>query len=389
MDAVTDPAGAHVALPRNVRVVAGVSFLQDTASEMLYPVLPLFVVGLLAAPPAALGIIEGVAETTAAVAKVGAGVRADRVRRRPMIGAGYTLSAFAKPAVGLAIAWPMVLAARMADRLGKGIRGAPRDALIADETTPANRGRAFGFHRAADTAGAVIGPLLGLALYFLVGERLRPLFFLAFIPAIASAALVLLVRERPHPRPVAGAAPFDPRRLGAHYWRATAPLIVFACVNFTDALVLLRADELGLGFTGVVLAYVLYNVVYSALSYPAGRWSDRRPRPQVFALGLVVFAVAYTGLGLATSAAWVWVLLPVYGAFTALTDGVGKAWISDVVPAELRATGLGTYGAASGLGMLVAGLWAGLAWGDDGSLPFLVAGPLALVVAAVVAVRRR
>jgi MFS family permease len=366
-------------------VVAGVSFLQDTASEMLYPVLPLFVVGVLAAPPAALGVIEGVAETAAAVAKVGAGARADRVRRRPMIGAGYTMSAVAKPAIGLAMAWPMVLVARVADRLGKGIRGAPRDALIADETTPTDRGRAFGFHRAADTAGAVVGPLLGLALYHLVGERLRPLFFLAFIPAIASAALVLLVRERPHPRPAAGATPFDPRRLGEGYWRAIAPLIVFACLNFTDALVLLRADELGLGFSGVVLAYVLYNVVYAALSYPAGRWSDRRQRSQVFAVGLVVFAIAYTGLGLATSSGWVWVLLPLYGAFTALTDGVGKAWISDVVPTDLRGTGLGTYGALSGLGMLVAGLWAGLVWGDDGSLPFLVAGPLALVVAAVVA----
>lgn len=384
-------------LPRNVKVVSAVSFAQDTASEMLYPILPLFVVGTLAAPPVALGLIEGVAEATAAAAKLGSGRLADRQQRRPIIATGYALSAVAKPAIGLATAWPGVLAGRFMDRLGKGVRTPPRDALIADETPTSARGRAFGFHRAADTAGAVVGPLLGLALYHLLDERLRPLFLLAFVPALISVLLVFLVREAPRPGPprrtVTGGRLARARQavdeLGTSYWRALAPLVVFACVNFTDALVLLRASELGVGVTGVVLVYVLYNLTYAALSYPAGRWSDRRSRPVVFALGLTVFATAYTGLGLVDSAAWVWVLLPGYGAFTALTDGVGKAWIADLLPPDRRGSGLGLFSAVSGLGAVVAGVWAGLAWGDDGTLPFLVAGPAAAMVAVWLLARHR
>ncbi len=377
-------------------MVSAVSFAQDTASEMLYPILPLFVVGTLAAPPVALGFIEGVAEATSAAAKLGSGRLADRHRRRPVIATGYALSALAKPAIGLATAWPGVLAGRFADRIGKGIRTPARDALIADETSTSSRGRAFGFHRAADTAGAVVGPLLGLGLYHLIGQRLRPLFLLAFVPALVSVLLVFFVRERPRPvrpRPRTSGPWSSRARLAAHelgrsYWHALVPLALFSCVNFTDALVLLRASELGVGVAGVVLVYVLYNLVYAALSYPAGRWSDRHSRSRIFALGLVVFAAAYTGLGLVDSAAWVWVLLPAYGAFTALTDGVGRAWIADLLPPERRGSGLGVLSAVTGLGAVVAGVWAGLAWGHDGAAPFLIAGPAAAGVALWLLVRR-
>lgn len=370
-------------LSHNVRVLSGVSFFQDAASEMLYPVLPLFITGVLGAPPSVVGLVEGMAEGTASIVKAVSGWLADRWRRKPLIAAGYGLSSVAKLLIGFATAWPLVLVARIVDRTGKGIRGAPRDALIADDTPQADRGRAFGFHRAADTFGAVVGPLLGLGLYYALDRRMRPLFFIAFIPAAMSVALIVFVRERPRPHGDRALPESRPGpRLPPAYRRVVAFLTVFGLVNFTDALLLLRAKELGLGFAGVVLAYALYNVTYSLLSYPAGVWSDRLPRRRVFAAGIAVFAVAYLGLGIVTSAAWVWVLLPVYGAYTALTDGVSRAWVADLAP-EATGTGLGTYAGLSGAASVVAGVWAGLAWGAAGRLPLVISGSVAAVLAVI------
>ena len=370
-------------LSHNVHVLSGVSFFQDAASEMLYPVLPLFITGVLGAPPAVVGLIEGLAEGTASILKVASGWLADRMRRKPLIAVGYSLSSISKLVIGLAYTWPLVLVARVADRTGKGIRGAPRDALIADDTPQADRGRAFGFHRAADTFGAVVGPLIGLALYFALGQRMRPLFFIAFIPAAISVGLIVFVRERPRThqeRATAIAARDGP--LPRPYRRVVAFLTIFGLVNFTDALLLLRAKELGFGFAGVVLVYTLYNLTYSLLSYPAGTWSDRIPRRKIFAAGIAVFAVSYFGLGAITSAAWVWVLLPVYGAYTALTDGVSRAWVADLAP-DAPGTALGTYAGLSGAASIVAGVWAGLAWGGTGRFPLLISGSVAGVLAVV------
>jgi MFS family permease len=360
-------------LSRNVVILSWVSFFQDAASEMLYPVLPLFLTGVLGAPVAVVGLIEGVAEGTASVMKGVSGRLADTRRRRPLVAWGYGISSASKLLIGLAAGWPLVLLARFVDRVGKGLRTSPRDAIIAAETPVAHRGQAFGFHRALDTAGAIVGPLAGLGLYQLLGHRLRPLFFIAFVPAAVSVALVGLVRERPSlagPRRRAVA----PVRLPKPYWRVVGFLTLFGLVNFSDALLLLRARELGLGFMGVVLAYALYNTSYAALSYPAGVVSDRLPRRLVFAAGLGVFAVAYLGLGIVTTPGWVWLLLPLYGGYTALTDGVGKAWVADLLPERSVGTGLGLYQALAGGAVLVAGVWAGLAWGQAGQLPLVVSG---------------
>lgn len=376
---------------RNVRILSWVSFFQDAASELLYPVLPLFLTGPLGAPVAIVGLIEGIAEGTAAVSKALSGRLADFRRRRPLIAAGYGVSSVSKLLIGLATGWPLVLAARFADRVGKGVRTTPRDALIASETTPATRGAAFGYHRAADTAGAVVGPLLGLGLYELFDHRIRPLFFVAFVPAAVSVSLVALVHEPAHPRtaPRPHARRRDLTLLPRRFWRVLALLVAFGLVNFSDALLLLRAKHLGLGFVGVIGAYVLYNLAYALLSYPAGRLSDRMPRRFVFAAGLAVFAVAYTGLGVVTTAAWVWVLLPLYGAYTALTDGVGKAWIADLLPAGLTGTGLGIYFGATGIAAVAAGIWAGAAWNGSGRLPLVVAGTVTAAVAAVLVLAGR
>jgi MFS family permease len=369
-------------LSRNIYVVSLVSFFQDTASELLYPVLPFFVTGVLGAPPAVLGLIEGLADGTASAMKALSGRLADLRRRRPLVAAGYSASAFGKLLLAIAGAWPMVLAARVTDRIGKGLRGPPRDAIIADDTTPANRGRAFGFHRAADTAGAVVGPLLGLGLYELVGQEFGPLLWIAILPAALSAGFVFLIRERPHLRPRTE-APWSVRGLPRRYWRLIGVVALFGIVNFPDTLLLLRAKDLGLGFAGVVAVYVLYNLTYALLSYPAGVVSDRRSRRVVFAVGLVVFSATYLGFGLTTTPAWLWLLLPLYGAYTALTDGVSRAWVSDLVPEQERGTALGIHAAVSGGGLLVAGVWAGLAWHGTGHVPFIASGILVAVLAVV------
>lgn len=376
------PAPGRPGLSHNVYVVSVVSFCQDTASEILYPVLPFFVTGVLGAPPAVLGLIEGLADGTASAMKAVSGRFADLRRRRPLVAAGYGISAFGKLILALAGAWPVVLASRFTDRIGKGLRGPPRDAIIADDTTPANRGRAFGFHRAADTAGAVCGPLIGLGLYELVGHDFRPLFWMALAPAVVSVLLVFLIRERPAPHRHAERA-WSLRGLPRRYWKLIGLVALFALVNFPDTMLLLRAKDLGFGFADVVILYMLYNLSYAALSYPAGAMSDRLNRRVVFGVGLLVFAVAYLGFGLTSTTWWMWLLFPVYGAYTALTDGVSRAWVADLVPAVVRGTALGVHAAVSGAGLLMAGVWAGLAWNGTGHVPFIAAGGVTAVLGVV------
>jgi MFS family permease len=269
------------------------------------------------------------------------------------------------------------------DRIGKGVRGPPRDAIIADETTATSRGGAFGFHRTADTAGAVVGPLIGLGLYELVGQQFRPLLWIALIPAAVSVALVFLIHERDHPRRHSE-QPWSIRGLPSRYWRLIAVIALFAVLNFPDTLLLLRTKDLGVGFGGVVVVYVLYNVTYAALSYPAGVASDRLGRRAIFGVGLLVFSATYLGFGLTTTPSWVWLFLPLYGAYTSLTDGVSRAWVADLVHADERGTALGIHAAISGAGLLVAGIWAGLAWHGTGHIPFILSGAVVGVLAIVV-----
>jgi MFS family permease len=379
--AETDPNPGSGWLSRNVIVLSGVSFLQDAASELLYPLLPIFLTAVLGAPAAVVGAVEGLAEGAASLTKLGAGALADRYPRRALIGLGYGLAAVGKVLVALAFVWPVVLAGRVVDRLGKGVRGAPRDALLVQGVPAAARGRVFGLHRSADTAGAIVGPLLGLAGYELLDHRIRPLLVIAVVPAVLSALLVLAVRERARP-PLPTATPEVPTaRLPGRYWRVVAVLVLFSLVNFPDALLLLRLRDIGFAVPAVILAYVGYNAVYALASFPAGLLADRlRPR-LVFGIGLVFFAVGYLGLGLTRDHPAAWLLLAAYGLFTACTDGVGKAWISGLVEGGQQGRAQGGYQGLSGLGILLAGLWAGLLWGADGRLPLLLSGAVGAVVA--------
>jgi MFS family permease len=375
-------------LTHNVRVLSGVSFLQDAASELLYPVLPIFLTVTLGAPAAVVGAVEGVAEGVAALTKLLAGRLGDRRAKRPLIAVGYGLAALGKVVIALAGAWPLVLAGRAVDRVGKGVRGAPRDALLVVDAPPHARGRIFGLHRAADTAGAVVGPLIGLGLYELLGHRIRPLLVVAVVPAVLSVLLVRAVHEGPRPAAQPGASPDRPRlaapsALPPRLRWLIAVLGLFSLVNVPDALLLLRASRLGLSTAGVIAAYVLFNVVYALGAYPAGALSDRVPRHVVFAVGLVLFAVGYVGLGVIRSPGWVFVVLPLYGGFAACTDGVGKAWVSALAPAGAQSATQGLFQAVSGFGVLVAGLWAGALWHGDGRLPLILAGAVGLALVPV------
>jgi MFS family permease len=327
------------------------------------------------------------------VTKVVAGRLSDRFRKKPLVALGYGLAALGKLLVAAAAVWPVVLAGRSVDRLGKGIRGAPRDALLVQDIPVEARGRAFGFHRAADTAGAVVGPLIALVGYELLDHRLRPLLWVAVVPAVLSVLLVFLLRE---PAREAHAAHSsrppsmdDVPTLGSSYWRVVGVLGLFSLVNFPDALLLLRLHEIGFGVVAVILAYVGYNAVYTALSYPAGVVADRLSPRTVFAIGLLVFATAYAGLGLTEDRLAACLLIGGYGAYTGLTDGVGKAWISGLLPASSQGTGQGIFQGVLGAGVLVAGVWAGLAWNGDGHVPLLVSGVVAAVVGLVLLVGPR
>ena len=364
-------------LTRNVRVLSAVSFLQDTASELLYPLLPIYLTTVLGAPPAVVGAIEGAAEGAASLTKLASGPLGDRFARRPLIATGYGMAALGKIMVAAFASWQGVLAGRVVDRLGKGLRGAPRDALLVVD-------------------GAVIGPLIGLAGYELLDHQIAPLLWVAAVPAILSVALVFLSRERKRPARAARPSIFaHVKDLPGRYWRTASVLVAFAILNFPDALLLLRLNEIGFSVVEVILAYVGYNAVYALSSYPAGVLADRIGRIQVFGIGLVFFAIGYAGLGLTDDPVAAWLLIGVYGLFTGCTDGVGKAWISSLVGPETQASAQGVFQGASGFAILFAGVWAGLTWGAGdgrGTVPLLIsglAGGVFAVIVAVVAVRHR
>ena len=382
-------------LTRNLRVLSLVSLLQDSASELLYPLLPIYLTAVLGAPPSVVGAVEGAAEGAASFTKLASGPLGDRFARRPLIASGYGMAALGKLVVAAAGAWPGVLVGRVIDRLGKGLRGAPRDALLVEGVEPAERGRAYGFHRTMDTLGAVIGPLLGLAGYELFDHRIAPVLYVAVVPAVLSVLLVLCVRERPRKTPHASRSSMltGTRRLPRRYWEVASFLVLFSLANFPDALLLLRLKLIGFSVVAVILAYVGYNVVYALASFPAGALADRFGRPVVYGVGLVFFAVGYLGLGVTTSVATAWWLIAAYGLFTACYDGVGKAWISAIVGADLQSSAQGVFQGLSGFAVLAAGLWAGFLWGADGRLPLLVSGVAGAVSAVAllgaVALRRR
>jgi MFS family permease len=387
-------------LPRNVWAVSLTSFFMDISSEMVIPILPLFLAGQ-GVSKTAIGTIEAVAESTASLLKVFAGWLSDKLQGRKWLAvAGYGLSALAKPFFYLGSVWA-IAGARWADRVGKGVRTAPRDALVADSIDERSRGLAFGFHRAADTGGAVLGLLIALGTVWLTqqgAEKLglstfQTIVLISLLPALlAVISLAIIARDvtvtktREHPR-------ITFRGLGRRF--ATFMLIVgiFDLGNSSDAFLALRADNLGVSTIGVIGMLITFNLVYTLVSTPAGSLSDRIGRRRVIIGGWLVYAAIYLGLALAKTGWHVWALYAVYGVYYGLAYGTTKAMVADIVPEALRGTAYGTYNAVIGIldfpASVIAGiLWSGLGpWEGFGpSAPFVFGGVMALIAALLMAV---
>ena len=342
------------------------SLLTDASSEMIYPLLPSFLTGTLRAAPAFVGLLEGIAESVASVLKIVSGRLSDRLRRRkPLMVAGYALSSLVRPLVAVAAAPWHVLVVRVSDRIGKGLRGPPRDALLAEVTPREELGRAFGYHRAMDHAGAVVGPLLASAI-LLVWADVRLVFALAAVPALASV-LVLVLGVKDVPSPSAPAPPVEAAVPAVHpptpgLGRLLAVIALFTLGNSSDAFLLLRAQEAGVALPFIPLLWTAHHVVKSATSTAGGALSDRIGRRGTIAAGWGLYALSYAGLGLATRAWQVWALFAVYGLHHALTEGPERAMVAEMAPGERRGRAFGLYHAVTGALLLPASLLTGALW---------------------------
>ena len=362
------------------------SFANDVASELAYPIIPLFLRTTLGASYTIIGIIEGVAEGVAVGFRGLAGRLSDRgdERRKPWIAVGYGLTTVSRPLLALAHGWGLVLGARLADRAGKAARTAPRDALIRDSSPPHLLGSSFGYHRAMDSAGAVLGPLAAVGLLSLLHVSLRTALWVVVLPSAVALALVAAVRDAPPAAREEVAPRGRLRDLPAPFWGVLTVWVLFSAGNSADVFLLLRARQIGLGTSLTVVAYALYQLVYSGLSWPLGALSDRVPRTWILAAGLAVFGLVYLGFARPPGDWIVWPLLAVYGAYVAATDGVARAVVGDHAPPGLVGTAFGVFSAATGAALLVASVAAGLLWSKvSPSAPFYV-GAAAAAVALVV-----
>jgi MFS family permease len=350
-------------LSANTFLLALASLFSDVSTEMLYPILPVFLTQTLGTTPGVVGLIEGIAQAIQYIAPGFSGWLSDKLtRRKPIALAGAALSAAAKPLIGLSTGWPGVLGARSLDRLGSGIRSAPRDALVAASAAEADRGKAFGLESTGDNLGAFLGPLIALALLSWGHVTLPAIFLFAFIPGLLATLMIACVRERP----VAVAAPakldLHVGRFPRSYWTYLGVTALFGIGNSSNAFLILRATDLGASLTATIFVYALYNLVAALASYPAGYLSDHFGRKNVLLIGFVVFLIVYTGFGVTTNTTLLAGLFVLYGFYQGIFRSVGKALAADLVPPDLRASGVGWYTATIGATGLVASVVGGELW---------------------------
>jgi len=386
-------------LPRNLWAVSLTSFFMDISSEMVINLVPLFLSNYLGVKANIIGIIEGVAESTASILKVFSGWLSDKLKGRKWIAvAGYAISALAKPFFYFANSWGMIAGVRWADRIGKGVRTAPRDALVADSIKPEQRGIAFGFHRAADTAGAMLGILIAALVVWLAQSNalvlgvstFQTIVLISLIPAVLAVLSLIIVAKDVKGAKDLGAPKITLRGLGKPFITFLIIVGIFDLGNSSDAFLVLRAQDRGMSVLGILVMLGVFNLVYTLVSAPAGSLSDRIGRRKVIISGWIVYALIYLGFGLAQTSLHIWVLYLIYGFYYGLTYGTAKAMIADLVPIELRGTAYGTYNALLGIIDFPASLIAGLLWSGVGgwegfgpSAPFFFGAAMALT--AVVA----
>jgi MFS family permease len=372
-------------ISRPVWLLGWVSLATDAATEAIYPLLPFFLTHVLGAGAVSLGVIEGAADAVNSVLKIGAGRLADRSRaKRPIVIAGYAVSSAVRPLIAIARSWADVLTIRLLDRVGKGVRGAPRDAMLASYATDGTRGRVYGFHRAMDHAGAVVGPLAATAfLYFYPGEY-RTLFALTIVPGAIAVGLLLFVKEDavtvPPTRPVDASSDPLPPSFTHFMW----VLALFTLGNSTDAFLLLKLTEAAGGVEFVPLMWSALHVVKATVSVYGGAWSDRFGRRSVIAVGWIIYALVYAGFAVGSSLAALLPLFLAYGLYFGFAEGAEKALVADLAPASRRGFAFGVYNAVLGLGALAASVMFGLLWTAFGpAIAFAVGALLALVSTAL------
>jgi len=374
---------------KNLVAISWVSLLQDAASEMLYPIMPVFLNSVLGAPAAIIGAIEGAAEGAAALTKLASNWLNRFIPRKTMVVVGYAAAAIGKFLIAIAATWPIVLLGRVVDRLGKGTRSAARDAILVQGVGVQDRGKVIGFHRTSDTTGAVVGPLLALILLSLLNGDIRAILWFALVPAVLSTLATFFIRDTdPSTRKSVSKKVGIVNKAEIHLSSKIKSLIwvlaIFSLVNFPDALVLLHLSQDGFAISEVVGLYLLFNISYASLSFPAGLLSDRMKPQRVYAIGLICFAIAYGGLALTSAKPIAYVLVMIYGGFAAVNDVVGKSWVSKLAESHQQLSVQARLQGLTGFGLLFAGIWAGLVWNFGsgmGSLPLLVSAIIGIFAA--------
>ena len=378
-------------LPRTVWLLGLISLLNDAASDMIYPLVPLYVASVLMAGPRALGFIEGVAEAAGSLLKLGAGVLSDRMRRiKPFVVLGYGMAGIARPLIGITTSWTGVLFFRFVDRVGKGLRSAPRDAMLAASVTPQQRGLAYGLHRGMDNAGAVVGPLAAAAL-LAAGLSLRQVFLLAFVPAVMVMVMALRLREPASVQVPAKLGGIDWRfsALPSRYRRYLLALALFTLGNSSNMFLLLRARDLGFGASRTTLLWALFSAVAALGAVPLSAWSDRIGRMRLIVGGWIGYALLYALMGTTRiDAMLLWLVFPLYGLVTAAIEGSERALVADLVPVAQAGTAFGWYYLVTGLLLLPASAIFGLLWQAGSPLAAFGFSAACAILAVLVLPRR-
>jgi len=355
----------YFGLSKNVFFAGLVSFFMDVSSEMIYPLLPLFLANMLGVNKSLIGLIEGIAEATASLLKVFSGWLSDRIgQRKSLMLAGYAISTLSRPVIALAGIWQQVLASRVIDRLGKGIRTAPRDAIITDSTDQSHLARSFSFHRSMDTMGAVVGPAIALIVLELYNNNYKLVFWLSMIPGVIAVIIIAaFIKEKKRSSETSVALP----RFTLKYfdWKVKFFILIatiFALGNSSDAFLILRAEQVGIKTVIIPAVYLMFNLIYSLSAIPSGIAADKYGKKRIILLGFILFTALYYGFAVAKSISAIWILFALYGLFMGLTEGIQKSFLATIIPVDFKATAFGVYATCVGLATLPASLIGGLLW---------------------------
>lgn len=371
-------------LPQNVFILGLVSLFMDISSEMIYPLIPIFLSDVLHASKASIGLIEGIAESTASILKAFSGWLSDKLgKRKAVIFWGYGISVFSRPILATAASWINVLIYRFTDRVGKGVRTAPRDAIIADSIEKESLGKAFGFHRSMDTIGAIIGPSIAFVLLALLSGNLKLVFWISIIPGLIALALIAIFVIESKRISGSKTQKISMKGLDRNFKAFLFIAALFALAKTSDAFLVLRAQEIGVGVSAIPLLYLTFNIASAVFSTPIGIFADKIGKRKIILLSYFLFSLIFIGFALATSNLQVWLLFIAYGFFVAMNEGVQRAYVATVIKPEIKATGYGVYHMVIGLSTLPSGIIGGLLWQHIGSYALFYYGAALSIISAI------